>query len=663
MKITPILNTKLITPRPIPMSSENTTVQNSNRNLGLPMSYAPMISFMAKKHHTKEMSFDDKLLALDGVTCPCCGVKTINREKANYFVNCANKAYTAREFANVMEEVKPYLRRPYLLAVQYVDNIANENPNYRASDVCKMLAAGTGKIILNRFKYEAKHLEGVLESSYFSDIDKVKIQGFVEYLNSVEEVPKWATFLEKLHEHFDEIESPQKWDMYMRLKTKIREPYDYSAALRYDLMKDGLNYQGHVMKQLLSDSISKVAIYNKDQSDKSRYNRFIICNSCSGNPARYSIMQKSPKLEEFAESHIISLSKCISANQLEGEASYLNDVINLMNRISKNKLNLNARMLQGAARSKIFTENKSEYVFDEFEGIPCATCGTEMLTHRQKIDLFDQISKCENLHELNNLAKMHSKNVSPKGQRIVKLFDKNLAENPNITDKTMFKLLQKQIGYELAVDLVKQQIKIKEFAKRYEFNSLDKILLVDFMTRLDGIAARCLAGEEFIYDEYDKAIIETLDKMQNPHKKNLINNVKENITSLHIQDGLVRPLPHVVKKVGSRSKAMFENIFKLASLTVDHTVAKSLGGSDDYSNKIAYCKDCNHEKSGRKFKSWVSKHPEINKNLPLQLEKISEIIKHNESLNSYHDYPTKAAEKAVKLANGKLKIKTEYNTY
>ena len=91
------------------------------------------------------------------------------------------------------------------------------------------------------------------------------------------------------------------------------------------------------MKQLLSDSISKVAIYNKDQSDKSRYNRFIICNSCSGNPARYSIMQKSPKFEEFAESHIISLSKCISANQLEGEASYLNDVINLMNRISKNK--------------------------------------------------------------------------------------------------------------------------------------------------------------------------------------------------------------------------------------------------------------------------------------------------------------------------------------
>ena len=163
---------------------------------------------------------------------------------------------------------------------------------------------------------------------------------------------------------------------------------------------------------------------------------------------------------------------------------------------------------------------------------------------------------------------MHSKNISPKGRRIVKLFDKNLAENPNITDKAMFKQLHKQVGYELAVDLVKQQMKIKEFAKRHEFNSLDKILLVDFMTRLDGMAARCLAGEEFIYDEYDAAITETLGKMLNPHKKNLINDVKKNIKSLHIQDGLARPLPHVVEKAGNRSKAMFENIFKLAGSVI-----------------------------------------------------------------------------------------------
>ena len=663
MKITPVLNIKLISSTQTIPNSESKTVQSSNSNLGLPMYYMPMISFTAKKHHTKSVSFDDKLLTLDGVTCPCCGVRTINREKANNLTNRANKSYTAREFANVIKEAKPYLRRPYILAAQYIENIANENPNYKATDVCKMLASGSGKIILNRFKHEAKNLENIVEEKYFSNSDTARVKNCIAYLNSVEEVPKWATFIETMHEHFDEMESPHKWDMYMHLKTKIREAYDYGAAFRYDSVKNGLNYQGAVMKNFMSDSVSKVEIYNKDKSDKSRHNRFLICNHCSENPTKFLVMQKSSDFKSFAEAHIKSLSKCISANKLEGDASYLMDVINLMNRISKNQLDLNTGLIHGVARSKMFRENKSEYVFEEFSGIPCATCGTEMLIHEQKMDLFEQIMKCENLHELNNLAQMHSKNISPKGRKIVKLFNENLIENPNITDKAMFKKLHKQIGYDIAVDLVKQQMRIKDFVKKYEFNSLDKILLVDFMTRLDNMATRCLEGEEFIYDEYDEAITETLDKMLNPHKKNLINSVKKNVKSLHIQDSLVRPLPHVVDKAGNRSKAMFENIFKLAGLTVDHTLAKSLGGSDDYANKLAYCKDCNHEKSGSHLASWVSRHPEMNKNLPKQLEKISEIIRTNESLNSFHDYPTQAAERAVKLAKGKLKIKTEYNTY
>ena len=75
---------------------------------------------------------------------------------------------------------------------------------------------------------------------------------------------------------------------------------------------------------------------------------------------------------------------------------------------------------------------KSDYIFEDYEGIPCACCGVETLTHKQKLNLFKEINRCENLHELNNLSNLYSKHLTAKGAIIQKRFNRLLQTNPEI---------------------------------------------------------------------------------------------------------------------------------------------------------------------------------------------------------------------------------------
>lgn len=662
MKVTPILNIKYKNPMHSIESRNDSIAVLPAKNLGLPNAYSPLLSFKGKPQSVLGWAFDKKISSLDGVACPCCGVKTISRNSADLLVNRANKINTVKEFSMVLKEAEPYLKRPFKLIVKYVSQMAEENPQLPALSACKMLASGASKIMKNRFYYEAKNLDNIIDEENLTGLDKKQLSNTMDYLKSLETVPKWNVLRENLLDSFGKMDTPKKWVYFENLKDKLYEVYSYSWAVRYDVRHDSrLKYHGSLIKKCLSDSVSEITKYSDSLPDEANFNKLLVCHRCNINPNKFSIMRDHPDFEDRAITHIKDLSGQIALNKLEGDNSYIFNVISMMNKISRKEHTFNTHLITGPARAKIFTEIKSEYAFNEYGGVPCATCGTEMLTHDQKIKLYEGIEECENLHQLKHFVEMNKVHITPKGRKIFERFGTILNEHPDITEKTLFKKLRKQSNYDIAVDLVTQQINLKKFAKKHEFNSLDQILLVDYMCRLDNIAARCLAGQEFVYDEYDKVINDTLDKMLNPHKKNLISMLKKNIKTLYIQDILVRPLPIVVEKTGSKAKAMFQNVFKLASFTVDHTNAKSLGGSDDYYNKLGYCKDCNHEKSGRHFISWVSQHPEMNKNLPKQLVKISEIIKEN-NLKQFRDYPSEAARNAVKLSRGKLKISTEYKT-
>ena len=87
-----------------------------------------------------------------------------------------------------------------------------------------------------------------------------------------------------------------------------------------------------------------------------------------------------------------------------------------VNSVTKGKIKLSRNNIISEAQDKVFKEMKSDYIFEDYEGIPCACCGVETLTHKQKLNLFKEINRCENLHELNNLSNYIQNILLPKAQ-------------------------------------------------------------------------------------------------------------------------------------------------------------------------------------------------------------------------------------------------------
>jgi len=656
MKITPLIIFKYTNNHSLQTPTNNYRQEYSTSQRNLPaVSYRPFINFGANK------DFDTKLNSLNGVHCPCCGTKTINKEIAANLVRRVNNARTAKELAKIFHSAEQYFRPEYKLVAANIILESDKNPDISPKEVCKKLSEKTGSMLMSEFKVQAQYLEDLLKEEKFSSSDREKINEIIEYLDSTKAIPRWRDVKEKLVGAFSGLETPEKWKYFYTLRDGILAKYNYSFVLKASEKLDkNMTPQGCVMERCLSESISKIEKYDKSQPDDIRGNKLLVCSHCFDNLANFKKMRVSPKLEEMARTYIEDIKTAIVTNKLEGDNSYILDAINLMNKIGKGRVNINPKEIKGPARAKIFAELKSEYIFENYEGIPCATCGVEMLTHNQKIKIYKEIEECENLHELMNTVSLYKKNISPKCYPLFERFCEILNNNPDIEDEEMLKYLSKMSGRDIAIDLVTQQMKLQDYVKSNDFNYFDKMLIKDCIKQLDNIAARCLANEPFIYDEYDDIISQTLDKMVNKNKKEVIKIVKQNIKSLYVNDLLSRPKDNIVEKAGNNSKAMFENIFKQSGITVDHTLASKLGGKDIYENKLGYCKGCNQEKSGIHFASWSSIHPEINQNLPKQLIKISEIIK-EDGLQEFKDYPSTAARNAMRLSCGKLNIPENYD--
>lgn len=664
MKITPILNNKYlgISKEPINKKIVDKDLR-AEKSCLYPAGHRPLLAFEGKYSKICSVDFDKKLANLDGVRCPCCGEPMISRKTADVFIERAYKTPTTREFASLLKEAKPYMKSGYHLLVRYMDKNSEKYPNLPVEKTCNMLSAGAGKIISSGINYQADYLAKLIDEEPLSDVDCQKINECVKLLKSYERVPRWNDVKTVLKSYLSQMDSPKKWEYYSHVRNKILDAYSYSMALKYDETKDA-HYPRQVMlmKKILESSISKVDLLYQNVDSNKRFNKLLICPECYINPAKFNMITNSPDSEKKLRHYVRDVANNIAQDKLEGDNAYLYEFMGAVNKHAKGRYRIERDDIKGIAQLKIFKEIKTDFVFENYEGIPCATCGTEMLNHEQKMKLYKELDECENLHEIKNLVNMYSKNVSPKGRLPFKRFNEILNKNPNITDKEMFKKLREMGGKDVAFEMIAKQQEMKEFVKNHKLNSLDKILLVDYLCKLDDIITKSLKAESFDYDEYDKIIADTIGKMLTPDKKELIKIAKENTQTLYIQDNLVRPLSQIIEKTGSRSKVLMQNIFKLAGLTVDHTLAKSLGGADNYANKVAYCKDCNNEKSGMHFSSWVTNHPEMNENFPKQLKKISEIIR-DENLDNMHDYPTEAARRAVLLSRGKLHIPTKYNTY
>lgn len=607
-------------------------------------------------------AFQKQLLSLDDIHCPACGEKMLSSQSLNELVRKAENIHNLSEYAKFLTKNQDYFHSKFKMYIYYVNRIAQNEPDKPISEVHKIQRSGTSKLMARVLNSQADYLAELLKKEVFSDADKEKILNCSQYLKSVSGIPKAAVLKEELLKTLGSLESDKRWEIYTNVKHNIQNIYTYHIALQYNPDKsEGLSEQGYIVKNMLSYSQNKLTkVYTNIETDK-RFNNMLICRDCSPKYSAFRYIANSPEGAGRVKQYADDISYAIAENKLSGNNSYLYEFMGAVNSVTKGKIKLSRNNIISEAQDKVFKEMKSDYIFEDYEGIPCACCGVETLTHKQKLNLFKEINRCENLHELNNLSNLYSKHLTAKGALIQKRFNRLLQTNPEIKEEDVMLSLQYLSKQDIKHEMQNIKKEIFEFSKKRKYNNFDKELLNDFIYKIDNKYSRMKPSELFRYDEYDELVSDTLNRMTSPYKKTLIKISKRNIKELYLKDALVSPPPLVVEKTGSQAKAMIQNIFKLSVLTVDHINPKSNGGKDDYANKVGYCKDCNNAKSGMVFPAWVALRPEININLPRHLKKIAEIIK-KERIKDMQSYPETAARTSMRLARGKLDIPEKYDT-
>lgn len=620
---------------------------------------APLVNFCGEN-----TDFKNQLSSLDDIHCPSCGYKMMSDKKLKELVKEADKIRTMPEYAAFLKKNNDYFHPQFQQFVRYIDNLAQKYPEKPFSEIFRMLKCGTSKIMVKKLNNKAQYLSELMNDKKFSDSDKEKINECIDFLKAQTVIPKAADVKKNLLETLGSLDNPEKWEIYTNVKRSIQNVYGYHIALQYHPEKSGgLSEQAFIVKNMLSYSKNEFAnVYTNIKEDK-RFNNMLICKDCRPKYTTFKNIESSPNAKENVQHYIDDIASAIADNKLAGNSSYLYEFIGAVNGVTKQRMSFDRKKVSSDAQMNVFKETKSEYIFADYEGIPCACCGVTTITHEQKLKLFKTITDCENLSELKNVMKMYSKHVNTKNSIIYDRFYQIMKENPDITEDKLMESLRALSKQDINKELADVKEKIINYTNKNskKLNYLEKEFVKDFVYELDNRFSKTPVNEMFCYDDYDDAVSDKLDKIKDPYSKDLIKIAKKNIKALYRRDCMVKPSTLVIDKAGGEAKAMFQNIFKMSVITVDHRKAKDLGGEDDYNNKVGYCKDCNNEKSRTPYVVWVGMHPEINQNLPRHLRAISKIIKDN-NLKSMVDYPEKTARTSMRLARGKLNIPTEYDT-
>ena len=601
-----------------------------------------------------------QLLNLDGVHCPCCGEAMISTSKAGEILKNASRAKSLTDYAGILVQNKEYFHKKYHPLINSINGLAKKAPEKTIPEALQIVRNGSFKIVIGAMHKQGHYLNELLETEKLSASDQIKIKSFADYLNNITLIPKKKEYDEKFHETFDNLDSADKKKFAYLVNNSIMSAYNCRGVLFYDKEQlNGLSPQTFIVKRMLDFSQNTLKKIFINRPDNNGGNNILICGECAPRYKTFNFIRNAPYAKERLEQYAQDISNAINENKLSGNNGYIYDFIKAANVPGKNLLKMSN--VSGITQSKIFYERKRNYIFEQYEGIPCASCGIETITHDQKVKLFNEIKKCENVYELKNLVKINENHIPSDFRKLVKRFNAIIDKKPDISESEVMEYLQKAGKEDLSKHMIKVCEKIKTFVDNNNFNFVEKEIINDFIFWVKQECVDMPYGQEFHYSNYNKMIEDTLGTLHNSNRAKLIDMAKTRLKEVYMEDYILHPPAELAKQAGGILKSMMQNVFKLTVITVDHTEALAAGGADEYFNKTGYCKFCNIRKGKKPLEVWAAQHPEINKNLPKHLKYISGIIK-REHMKEMYDYPEKAARQAIRLAKGKIHIPTDYDT-
>ena len=230
-------------------------------------------------------------------------------------------------------------------------------------------------------------------------------------------------------------------------------------------------------------------------------------------------------------------------------------------------------------RAKLF-DNDKDIDFDlvNFDNVPCAACGKDCISHKQKLDIFERIEKASSMQELETIIDDNIDVIRPKYMPLIEVFKRDLHFYPQISDEEMMKDLFENSSINIETQLRRNVKRLEKLLRSNEYSAADKHRIRQC---IEGIKNDFLTQDKnhlFEYADYRQLINTTLLNLDSKNRYKYNNILKNNIKDVFLPQTMLNVSDELKQRYHSATKVAIQNIFKMSVATRDHVLSRNHDG-------------------------------------------------------------------------------------
>ena len=607
---------------------------------------------------------------ISGIHCPSCGIRMLSPQDYEKLIERADKIETPQELIELLNDYKRYIPNNMRQILSGTENGEYENLTvYDFFQIHKKEA--------HKKKRERIHTAKDYLRKYAETLPYDKKEFVLKSLEDIHSYQAYKIYKEKILDIEKNLELDKCTTGKINnivLRNVASSCYYYDCCFNTsDLKNEGKKISdlnpNEIAKRLIAN-IFKNSVSQTDYLDKhpsyldNPNNTILICNSCHENSKEKLMFwrsQNNSHLKDNISLYLGDLAKLMGRGKIENANDYIRYVCDISSIGSNGKIKFDEKEIMRLRKVKTLSSRHEDFAPIEQTkvDIPCACCGSVMLPHSIRINIIEEMKKCETPYDYAQILKKYDKYIGHYGKEPANIFLNIINNNPNIPKDKFLKKFRQKIDKYSAIGTRKALERYMDKRSYYFTHQSPEVV-----EKFDLINARIRnyinSGEfkNYNYLELYENCLGDIDITENGQKAayKLLTDLKE---VAHINS--ISKISEYDENDKDEIYSIVFKIFRSNVATADHLVAAVNGGDSSKDNLIGLCKGCNTlVKSKKNIYSWYSQNYNVRTNLRKQLHIIDDMAKAGQ-LEGYNDWAKKIAQTMYENTYRKYDIREEFD--
>lgn len=626
-------------------------------------------TFLGKDYVPRFESVDlTPVLDIGDVSCPVCGVKTLSDKKLQNIIEEVGNVDNPKDLVKLFELNKDYIprtMRKMLLSNsdKYLNNSELTVHDY-FNDVLNY-AINQKTENLNNLKdflsfYSEKLEEGELKSSISDMVNKINSDcSYKDFKECFFKVIK--------NENIDK--SVRKFLLY-NLFDKYRMSR-VNLGVCHIPKAENLS-QNELAKLFVTNVFSNSLIKNVkisrfENSQELMNNSVLVCKFCDSKFENLKTFtdfrsEQNPRLTKFLlQNYLSNIAKLMGEGKITSSRHYFNNFTFYISKLTKGNIEFSQNDIDKLASLRLLSHRRE--VFEPIEqsevDVPCACCGSIMLPHSKRVDIYLSLLEATKLSDYAKILEDNNKYVGVFAKNFRDVFFDIYNEEPNLSIDEFAEKFYSKSREKLRQEVTNLMVNFNKEIKYLEFYGTSEQIEFAYLVR-DRLKDYISSGnfEDFNYSNLINNVFSDFDFNSAIGSKSfwvLLNGFK----TIAYKSLVLNPENKYNNPDTDVIFTTLFNFFKSDVATADHLYARDKGGESTKNNLIGLCKGCNTLKSNKSIEAWYTQFYSVRKNIKRHLQVIDDMAK-NGVIEGYDDWAKNLADYLYNNTRGKCDIRRQF---